>query len=89
MPHRIIYINSNRWSRGSKKSKLSLKEYREYLINHEVFHALGGGHNLCTKKDKVCPISHQYTKGIPVGVKKTSWPLKWEHEQLNKLPEIY
>ena len=39
-----IYININRWRRGSKRSLLDLDSYRTYVINHEVGHILGRGH---------------------------------------------
>ena len=83
-----VFINSNRWFNGSKPSKLGLNEYRKYLINHEVFHALGGGHNVC-KENEICPVSHQHTIGIPKNSKSNSWPLSFEEKQLLKTPFIF
>jgi len=88
MNNHNIYINANRWFYGAPKSKLNLKNYREYLINHEIFHAMNGTHNKCQDYE-ICPISHQYTLGIPKHSRTTSWPLSWEKDLLKKLPEIY
>ena len=63
---KIIYLNLERWLNGSKKSKLSLDNYRTYLIGHETGHILGKGH--LKSKDfesgTICPIMVQQTKGI-------------------------
>ena len=64
---KIIYLNSNRYIRGAKKSQLSLVDYRIYLINHEVGHILGKGHTKCPcdkKCDKKVPVMNQATRGI-------------------------
>lgn len=83
-----IYINSNRWINGSKKSKLNLNNYRIYLINHEVFHALGGGHNKCAN-NSICPVTYQQTLGIPKNSKPNPWPLDSEQKLLHKTSFIW
>lgn len=83
-----IYINSNRWLRGSKKSKMNIKNYRKYLINHEMFHALGGGHNEC-KSNQICGVTHQQTLGIPHKSKPNPWPKDWEQKQLYGISFLY
>ena len=83
-----VFINSSRWFNGSKPSKLRLNDYRKYLINHEVFHALGGGHNVC-KENQICGVSHQQTLGIPKNSKPNPWPKNFEQKQLEKTPFIF
>jgi hypothetical protein len=63
---KIIYLNLERWLNGSKKSKLSLDKYKNYMINHETGHILGKGHlkSKDFKPNTICPIMVQQTKGI-------------------------
>jgi len=72
-----IYINVNRWRRGSKRSLLDLDLYRTYVINHEVGHILGRGHNKPGRKGSKVPVMVQQTLGIG-GCKPNPWPLSWE-----------
>lgn len=65
-----ISINSVNWLNGVKQSGLSLDEYREYVINHEVGHGLGKDHLTCDGKTVVdgrCPVMYQSTRGCPDG----------------------
>lgn len=78
MRTKIVYINSNRWKRGAKKSGYSLKDYRIYLINHEVGHVLGHLHKKCNGKGKKIPVMNQATKGIGT-CKPNIWPLHDEN----------
>lgn len=71
-----IYINSHRWCRGAIKSKLSLKDYRIYLINHEVGHILGMSHATPVKGRKT-PVMNQHTNGLKGGIANV-WPLPSE-----------
>lgn len=43
----LIEIDELNWKNGVPRSKMSLKEYREYVINHEFGHALGYDHQEC------------------------------------------
>ena len=76
-----IHINYNRWKNGSVESKLSLHEYRIYLINHEVGHLLGLEH---PKKPTSgpCPVMWQQTKSQPPGTTKNIFPTKKELTQV-------
>ena len=71
-----IYINYNRWIRGSKASKLNIRDYRIYLINHEVGHILGLDHAEPIK-GRLTPVMNQSTLGIGEGL-PNMWPLEWE-----------
>lgn len=65
-----IYINSKNWIEGVKQSKLTLYDYREYVINHEFGHGLGFDHQPCTKQTAIngtCPVMYQSTRGCPDG----------------------
>ncbi len=62
----IIYLNLEKWKKGSSKSKLSLDDYRNYQILHECAHILGKNHiklEDCKPRIK-CPIMVQQTLGI-------------------------
>lgn len=78
-----VYINNYRWKKGAKPSQLSLKNYRIYLINHEVGHILGLEHATPVKNRRV-PVMNQHTLGIGSG-KPYMWPLNSEQLKLKKL----
>jgi hypothetical protein len=59
-----VYLNAERWFYGSSKSKLSLEDYRQYMVSHEIGHILGKGHEKCPCKGCKAPIMLQQTKGI-------------------------
>jgi len=61
---RNMYLNSDRWFHGASKSKLSLDNYRQYMVSHEIGHILGFDHVECPCIDCPAPIMMQQTKGI-------------------------
>ncbi len=64
-PRKNIFINKKNWE-GVPQSGLNLKQYREYVINHEFGHALGFDHLPCNEKtvvNGVCPVMYQSTRG--------------------------
>lgn len=72
-PNPTIFIDGGNWLNGVDASGLSLDEYREYVINHELMHALGYDHQKCNSstasEDGVCPVMFQSTRGCPKGFK--------------------
>ena len=78
MSTRVIDINAGRWFGGSVQSGLDLEQYRQYVINHEVGHALG-----CKKHAAVCvngmaPVMMQQTIGTHCKKHKhTATPQPW------------
>lgn len=59
-----MFLNSHRWFYGSPESKLSLEDYRQYLVSHEMGHILGYEHKSCPCLKCKAPIMMQQTLGI-------------------------
>ena len=68
-----VVLNYKLWTKGVVYFKGHLAEYREYMVNHEVGHALGHGHQLCSKKGAYAPVMQQQTLGLQ-GCKAWPWP---------------
>ncbi|MFI0356335.1 DUF3152 domain-containing protein [Actinomadura sp. 9N407] len=66
-------INARRWGQGAPPYGRDLAGYREYLINHEVGHALGHGHRVCPGPGRPAPVMVQQTKSL-YGCRANPWP---------------
>lgn len=61
--HRVV-INLARWVRGAMAFQGDIGLYRQYVVNHEVGHALGNTHVGCPKDGALAPLMMQQTFGV-------------------------
>jgi hypothetical protein len=66
-------LNVARWLTGADAYPGALPAYRQYLVNHEVGHVLGRGHEPCPGAGQPAPVMMQQTKGLD-GCTPVSWP---------------
>ena len=68
-----MILNARRWATGVPAYAGHLDDYRAYLVNHEVGHALGNGHVSCPGAGAPAPVMMQQTKGIG-SCRRNPWP---------------
>jgi hypothetical protein len=66
-------INLARWATAVPDYEGDVATYREYVVNHEVGHALGNGHEPCPGAGQLAPVMQQQTLGLK-GCTKNAWP---------------
>ncbi|WP_343063983.1 DUF3152 domain-containing protein [Haloechinothrix aidingensis] len=59
-----VVINLARWVRGAVAFDSDIGMYRQYLVNHEVGHALGLPHVGCAEDDALAPVMMQQSFGV-------------------------
>ena len=80
----FIVLNLDRWFLGVPHvDDLSL--YRTYLVNHEVGHGLGLGHERCPGKGWRAPVMLQQTLGLQ-GCTANPWPLDTDGDMISGPP---
>lgn len=68
-----VMLNLRRWVEGAAPSEMGLTEYRQYMVSHEVGHALGRDHAECPGPDQLAPVMLQQTLGLD-GCRPNPWP---------------
>jgi hypothetical protein len=69
----LVVINARRWAHGVESYGDDLDAYRQYVVNHEVGHALGFGHVACPGAGEPAPVMLQQTYGLD-GCLQNPWP---------------
>jgi hypothetical protein len=60
----FVMINLDRWLTAVPDYKGDIALYRRYVINHEVGHQLGYGHQACPGPGQLAPVMQQQTFGL-------------------------
>jgi hypothetical protein len=66
-------VNLARWETAVPDYEGDVATYRQYVVNHEVGHALGNGHQPCPGPGQPAPVMQQQTLGLD-GCTKNAWP---------------
>jgi hypothetical protein len=69
----LVVINARRWAFGVPDYRGRLMDYRRYVVNHEVGHALGEDHVECPGPGLPAPVMLQQTYGLD-GCRRNPWP---------------
>ncbi|GIF47183.1 uncharacterized protein DUF3152 [Asanoa ferruginea] len=70
-----VVLNVARWVKGVPGYGASVNTYRQYMVNHEVGHRLGLGHERCPGPGQPAPVMQQQTLGLH-GCTANAWPYR-------------
>ncbi|MEU9372576.1 DUF3152 domain-containing protein [Streptomyces sp. NPDC048255] len=73
-----VMINAYRWAQGSTTYGDDMPGYRQMVVNHEVGHRIGHGHESCTADNAPAPVMMQQTKTLRSGA-FTCAPNPWPY----------
>jgi hypothetical protein len=76
-----VLINDRRWRRGADPWPRSLRDYRHYVVNHEVGHWLGLGDVNCPRQGRRAPVMVQQSISLE-GCEANPWPLASERRRV-------
>lgn len=68
-----VVVNLKRWVLGSPQFDGPIGEYRALIVNHEVGHRIGHGHETCPGPGRPAPAMMQQIKGLK-GCVANAWP---------------
>ncbi|MEU6389428.1 DUF3152 domain-containing protein [Streptomyces sp. NPDC046939] len=68
-----VIVNLKRWNTGSPQFAGPLHEYRALIVNHEVGHRIGHGHETCPGPGRPAPAMMQQIDGLK-GCRANAWP---------------
>ncbi|HUQ56299.1 DUF3152 domain-containing protein [Lentzea sp.] len=60
----VVYVSAPRWFRGAQSFGRDLEGYRRYVVNHEIGHFLGHGHEFCPANGVPAPVMMQQTFSV-------------------------
>ncbi|MFB6892074.1 DUF3152 domain-containing protein [Kitasatospora sp. NPDC056327] len=80
-----VLVNVKRWTTGSPQFDGPIDEYRALVINHEVGHRIGHGHETCPGPGKPAPAMMQQIYGLK-GCTSNAWPYSAEGTYLSGPP---
>ena len=69
----FVMINLDRWLYAVPEYQGDVQLYRHYVINHEMGHGLGLGHQACPGSGRMAPVMQQQTLGLD-GCLVNGWP---------------
>ena len=68
-----VILNARRWATAVPWYAGRMDDYRAYLVNHEVGHRLGHGHQTCPAPGAPAPVMLQQSKSL-YGCRANPWP---------------